>query len=316
MHGIDGTASPGLGRRLMEGLASWLTDLPRPAALGMAAAMMALLALGDTVSPPDYHYGPFYVLPVCLCAWSLGKRAGYLVAAIGAILWTLIQVRSGTIDGPAAQLWNVATRFLSNAIIAGLLGTMRRTYDRERSLARTDGLTGALNRRAFQDAITAMLSRARRKGDVIILSYVDLDGFKAVNDTYGHAAGDIVLGAFARAATAELDPDDALARIGGDEFVLIQVGEAGADHFAAAEARHDRLTAALAALPYAVTCSMGVVIVSGGSTDEKALVALADALLYEVKRAGKNALRIAHSNDDDRAEPADVAVDPDRRKRA
>ena len=288
-------------RRMMTVFAQRLTDLPKPVALAATGVIIALLAAADYLAPPDFHFGPFYVLPVCLSSWSLGKRSGYLVAAVSAIVWTWIQVEGGTIDGVAPQLWNVGTRFLSNAIIAGLLGTMRRTYDTERSMARTDGLTGALNRRAFQDAITKMLGRARRNGDVIVLSYTDLDGFKAVNDGFGHAAGDVVLNAFAHAANAVLGNDDVVARVGGDEFVLIQHAHASDDHFAAAEARHRRLSEALAALPYDVTCSMGVVIVRGGFADEAKLVAMADALLYEVKRAGKNALRIAVASDAEKA---------------
>lgn len=291
---IDNPNGPPVTRRL-DMAASWLTGLSPPAAVTLNALLVSAVVLTDWLTPRDYNFDPLYFLTVCIAAWSLGPRGGYVVAIVCALVWTL--VRLDRLHGMGPILWNTSTRLTINLVIAALVGSLRRTHDREHSMARTDGLTGALNKRAFQEAISGMLEIARRTGDVIVVSYVDLDGFKSVNDSYGHAAGDAVLGAFAQAAKQEVGEHGALARVGGDEFVLIQRCHVGDDHFADAEARHDRLTAALAALPYEVTCSMGVVIARGGMTDQTRLVAFADALLYEVKRAGKNALRIAETED-------------------
>lgn len=280
--------------RHVDDLARRLTEMPRSRAILANVAIIVALILVDSLSPPQFTWAPLYFLAVCLAAWMLGRPGGYSAAVACAVVEFFLQLPEG--ETTSALVFNLVTRLVSNMLIAAVISAMRRTYDREWALARTDGLTGALNRRAFHEAISSMLTRARRKHDVIVISYIDLDGFKQVNDTYGHAAGDVVLGAFADAARAEAGKHGALARVGGDEFVIIQICQVADDPFTEAEARHDRLTGALGALPYGVTCSMGVVIAQSGQTDEAKLVAFADTLLYEVKRAGKNALRIAEAD--------------------
>lgn len=287
----------GLHTARLDLATGWLTGLRRGEAVVLSLAFLAVVTFADVVTPRDYNFGPLYFLTVCIASWSVGLTGGYVVGIVCAVIWTSVQMQFLHDLGPI--VWNTLTRATINCVIAALIGSLRRAYDREHSMARTDGLTGALNRRAFHEAIQHMLERARRKGDVIVVSYVDLDGFKGVNDTYGHAAGDAVLGAFAAAARLEVGEHGALARVGGDEFVLVQRCQVDDDHFAAAEARHERLTEALRALPYDVTCSMGVVISKGGMTDKVRLIAFADALLYEVKRSGKNALRIAETTESD-----------------
>jgi diguanylate cyclase (GGDEF)-like protein len=288
----------GEARRVMpaERLTDWLTDLRGGLAAVLACLLLAALAALDTAASAEYQYGPFYVLPVCIAAWSLGLRGGLAAGLLAAMTWTAVQVGSGFLHEPRAILWNTGTRAACYAIVAVLMSATRRRYDRERLHARTDGLTGALNRRAFPDVVEAMLSRARRAEDVLVLAYLDLDDFKMINDRYGHAAGDHVLATFAQAAAGEAG-DGALARVGGDEFVIVQVGRRGDDHFATAEAMHARLTHALDRTATGATCSMGVVVAPGGEAERDALVAAADRLMYEVKRAGKNALRVSFAED-------------------
>ena len=88
-------------------------------------------------------------------------------------------------------------------------------------LACTDELTGAYNRRGFQQEFERVLAAANRYGETGILIYVDLDGFKPINDTYGHAAGDLVLCEVVRTLHANSRPHDLVARLGGDEFAVL-----------------------------------------------------------------------------------------------
>ena len=87
-------------------------------------------------------------------------------------------------------------------------------------LAATDGLTGLMNRRAFQESLDTAIARARRNQTPGALIYVDLDNFKAINDTYGHETGDNVLTEVAQILTSRSRTYDLVARIGGDEFVV------------------------------------------------------------------------------------------------
>src|SRR5690606_13251573 len=103
---------------------------------------------------------------------------------------------------------------------------------RLRRLAETDSLTGLLNRRALMNRIDAVFRRADRIGEPLVVALVDIDHFKSVNDTYGHIVGDEVLAGVSRVIKSSLRKGDTLARIGGEEFVIIlrriEIGEVSA----------------------------------------------------------------------------------------
>ncbi|MCL4809823.1 MAG: diguanylate cyclase [Thermoanaerobaculia bacterium] len=156
---------------------------------------------------------------------------------------------------------------------------------------RTDPLTGAGNRRAFAESLHLELSRSRRYGSSLGLAVLDLDHFKRTNDTWGHAAGDEVLRAFAERARASLRDGDAFFRLGGEEFALLLpcTGVPGA--LAAAE----RLLSGLREAPVAfggalipVTASAGVTCLEPSDAGAESLLARADAALYVAKRSGRD----------------------------
>ncbi|HEX9309118.1 MAG TPA: diguanylate cyclase [Anaeromyxobacter sp.] len=159
--------------------------------------------------------------------------------------------------------------------------------------SRRDPLTGLPNRRAFEEDLAREVARAARTGEPLAVVMLDLDRFKAVNDGYGHAAGDAVLRALAARAQGAVRAGDVVARLGGEELGLLLPG---ADLARAAEVA-ERLRAALAALPVdaaghalAVTASLGCAVLAPGEPPE-ALVARADARLYDAKRDGRNVVR-------------------------
>jgi len=161
------------------------------------------------------------------------------------------------------------------------------------SLSVTDELTRMLNRRGFLAELTRALSWARRAGAGGMLMISDLDGFKAVNDLYGHAAGDYVLRETAARLMAQLRRCDAAGRLGGDEFAFLLVGAtpAGAKGKAQSLARSiETLGLNFAGTPIAVSASIGFVRYDG-SEDEEALLHRADMAMYEAKRRRYSTLR-------------------------
>jgi diguanylate cyclase (GGDEF)-like protein len=166
------------------------------------------------------------------------------------------------------------------------------------ALSRTDGLTGAGNRRAFDEALRQETSRAERYRLPLSVVMIDVDHFKSVNDRFGHRMGDEVLKAVTRAVASELRETDATYRYGGEEFAILlpHTGAEGALEVGA------RLVAAMASRPVnvgavslKVTISAGVSSASGAELSENDIVAQADAALYAAKRAGRNQVR-AHGN--------------------
>ena len=158
-------------------------------------------------------------------------------------------------------------------------------------LARRDALTGLANRRAFEEALAREVARARRAGTALAVVVLDVDHFKRVNDTHGHAAGDLVLAEVAARAQCALRAEDLLARTGGEELAALLPGATLA---AAAEvAERIRRAVAEPAIPVAstaidVTVSLGCAALGAEERDGAALLARGDARLYDAKRAGRN----------------------------
>jgi diguanylate cyclase (GGDEF)-like protein len=156
--------------------------------------------------------------------------------------------------------------------------------EKYRGLALRDELTGLANRRLLDELLTAALARTSRSGTCLVVSFLDLDGFKAINDDYGHAAGDAVLEDVGRRLRATVREEDIIARIGGDEFVVVQ--ECPPDQIGSPAARLEHLMSEAITLD-GVTIECGVSIgsvVAEPEHDAAALVAAADAAMYLVKR--------------------------------
>jgi diguanylate cyclase (GGDEF)-like protein len=158
-------------------------------------------------------------------------------------------------------------------------------------LATTDVLTGAWNRRKFNDLLTAELARGHRYGQDLALVLFDIDHFKRVNDTFGHDVGDRVLGELVALVRSEIREVDELARWGGEEFIVLCPGTDGAGARGLAE----RIRVACAAHAFsaagAVTVSAGVTSCAADDTPET-LFTRVDTALYEAKRAGRDRVRV------------------------
>jgi len=158
--------------------------------------------------------------------------------------------------------------------------------------AATDALTGTYNRRQLDADLPVLLARAQRSGGAVTAMLLDIDHFKKVNDSHGHAGGDAVLQGVAAAVAGQLRAGDPLFRIGGDEFLILLPATAPTQALALA----DRIRAAVAAATQAilpngpvVTASIGVVVVESGElVGTLGLIERADAALYEAKNAGRD----------------------------
>ena len=184
----------------------------------------------------------------------------------------------------------VPVRNRAGAVVAGMLVaqdiTDRKTREhRLKQWASRDGLTGLWNRERLVEELERVLGDGRRRDDrAASLLYVDLDGFKMVNDSHGHAAGDELLRAIARGLEASVRYTDTVARIGGDEFAVLLPGTTAAQAGRVAE----KVVAAVSAVwPPALGggASVGVAAVETGDRSAADVLAAADREMYAVKRA-------------------------------
>ncbi len=157
-------------------------------------------------------------------------------------------------------------------------------------VANSDALTGLPNRRLLTERLRQAITAAERTGRLLALCYLDLDGFKIVNDTHGHATGDGLLVAIARRLLGVMRESDTLARLGGDEFALLFNAFTQTQDI---EAVLERVLAAVAApmrigpVRLQVSASIGVAIYPDGGPEPDLLLRQADLALYQAKRAGK-----------------------------
>ena len=162
--------------------------------------------------------------------------------------------------------------------------------ERIHHLAHHDPLTNLLNRAAFMERLAEAMAGQRAQDSAGALLFIDLDHFKRVNDSLGHAAGDVLLQTLAQRLTAQLRADDVVARFGGDEFVVLLPG---ALPLAGVQDVADKLLAALAApvqlegRSIAVTPSVGIALYPQHARDSDSLLRHADAAMYEAKRQGR-----------------------------
>ena len=257
----------------------------------LALSFMAFLAFDRAM--PEVGTGPLYIPLIALAGWRLGRREACGVALAAAFLNILPIHGFDTGISPVAAAARGLVRFGAYAFVVATVCALRRVHDRERHAARYDALTGALNRASFEAHARAALGAQAADGPVTVLALADLDGFKAVNDTFGHGEGDEVLRRFAKAGTAVAGEGERFGRLGGDEFVLLLQAETAAAATTRVGIVHTELSNGLRASGYTLDVSIGALVVRPGTVLDWA-VALreADRLMYVAKRGGKGGYRV------------------------
>jgi diguanylate cyclase (GGDEF)-like protein len=163
-----------------------------------------------------------------------------------------------------------------------------------KTAAMTDLLTGVFNRRAFLDAAERLIAQRGRRSLPVSVLLFDLDRFKSINDSFGHAVGDDALKVFARTASASMRATDVVARLGGEEFVALLPGTA-AEAAMVAERVRAAFQAAGAEISSRETCATVSIGVASAvpPVEIDALLLRADAALYRAKRNGRNRVEVA-----------------------
>lgn len=194
------------------------------------------------------------------------------------------------LNGNATIRWSLTTAVIAGLTIAlhAIRTQVNGLVQRLNEAARTDSLTAIPNRRAFDEHLTLELERAARTGEPLALVVGDVDGFKALNDRLGHAAGDAALTAVGQVLTNECRAVDVPARIGGEEFAILLPGTAGE----AAIITANRLRAAVSGIKDAdgrpLTISFGVAEHPRDAKTSEDLMSAADRALYAAKEAGRD----------------------------
>ncbi|MDB5826455.1 MAG: diguanylate cyclase [Variovorax sp.] len=226
-------------------------------------------------------------------AFSQGMAVG---APTGAVILEYTGIRQELLDAALAHIYLVGVAGVLCALATIILGfqlgnAVKASAQKIHHLAFHDELTGLSNRAMFSTSLNEGLKGANGLPGAIAVLFIDLDRFKNINDTLGHAAGDLLLKEVAVRITSCLHSGDSVARLGGDEFVVIAHGRSDADSLSQLA---KKVLAAVAqpfnthGQEFRVTASIGIAVYPEDGEDEQMLMRNADIAMYQAKQDGKN----------------------------
>ena len=257
-------------------------------------ALLLVLAFVDFITGPDLSLFTFYLIPVFLGAWFIGTSAGAVLSLLSAITWTLTDILSSPDPHHALMnipYWNLTMQLGVFLVLIVILSILKRSLEQEKHLARTDYLTGAVNGRHFRELAEAEINRTRRYRRPFTVAYLDIDNFKLINDYLGHQTGDALLQSVVKTIRDTIRVTDTIARIGGDEFVLLLPETSFETAQIAIEKIMPRLNAVMAEKKWPVTFSVGMATFHAPPDSVDQMLRLADELMYAAKNNAKNTVR-------------------------
>ncbi|MBK5099350.1 MAG: GGDEF domain-containing protein, partial [Gemmatimonadetes bacterium] len=240
---------------------------------------------------------PVYFLALAATSMRLDHRACAVAGGLAVLQYGMIVV-IGAAAGGLTEL-EIGTQGVRLVLLGtmGMLGTLvNLRMQKPHVLSANDGLTGLLNRRAFEDRWNGEVARVRRHGRPISIAAIDIDYFKQFNDTYGHAAGDTALRSVARVIQNRVRGGDFVARLGGEEFVVALPETNSSAALTVAEGLRRAVAENPIAIPGSrtpanVTISIGVASWPEHGEEVTRLLDRADDYLYEAKLAGRDQVK-------------------------
>ena len=322
--GITSLAVRSIANWLKSGVAADPLEREQIASLGRAAVKQREVSTSSArvrgqpdVAPgsrPGAHVDPHFQLSVALITrlnlwWSEATR---LVLAEEA---ARLKISEDTLD----EACDMVVKSCHSSLVRMAKqfdAELQSLYERLTHLALHDALTGLVNRTMLTEWLDRAIARLARHPGGLVVAFMDLDNFKEVNDAFGHACGDEVLVELASRLTAQMRPEDVVARFGGDEFIAV-FGDLS-DPLIAAKSMAQRLRS-IVTEPVRVngeeihmTISIGIAVVLGPGCLSDEVLAQADSAMYSVKKTGRNKIVIVEASSPNRSDsprPAGPTLD-------
>jgi diguanylate cyclase (GGDEF)-like protein len=255
----------------------------------LCSALLSLIGFLDYVTGTEISFSIFYLIPVSLATWRASKWIGFLFCFVSTIVWLYSDlIPCHVYSQSMIPYWNAFVHLCFFLIVSILITKLKSSLMLEKELSSTDSLTGLLNVRAFNDLAYREINRFRRSNRPFTVAYIDVDNFKMVNDQFGHDAGNTLLRSIAETIKINTRSVDLIARVGGDEFVLL-LGETGSEAAQVVLNKlHEQVRDYFARNAWPVTLSIGAVTYNKLPYKVDDILKKADNLMYAAKQSGKS----------------------------
>ena len=231
------------------------------------------------------------------CGWLVPTRFAPILSTLLAGAASVAILKATPAAPLATKLGIVFAAFFIAATLATLAALLRASLDEATVIAEHDRMTGLVNRAGFVRRLHAEANRSRRSGWPIAIGFLDLDRFKRLNDTRGHAAGDAALQLVAETLAANVRNYDTVARFGGDEFAVLWPVQSAAGADTAGHRLHETLSTVAQSAGFDVGVSLGLAVFEAIPDDPSELLERADELMYEAKQSGRGRVVMKNFND-------------------
>jgi diguanylate cyclase (GGDEF)-like protein len=251
--------------------------------------IIPVLGLLDYLTGPNITFSLIYLLPVSAIAWLNARPAILLASILTVSIWMIVDLLTSRFPFNFLNYtWNFSYRFIAFLILATLLSVLKQALLQAEELSHRDPLTNALNSRGFKELAEHEIYRSLRSGHALTIAFLDVDDFKAINDSLGHNAGDVLLATIVESIHLNTRKSDVVGRVGGDEFVILFPDTDQVVARSIVNKIRKILTDITHQHNWPVTLSMGVLTCLKPPPSLDALIGMADKLMYTVKGSTKN----------------------------
>ena len=276
----------------MANVIQYLYKRPKSHLTILGFFIVASVGILEYITGPEIYISVLYFIPIFFVTWFRERRIGITISIASAITWLLADSSSGrTYSHVVIPYWNMGVRLVTFLVITLVLSALKSSLEREKELARTDALTGIANRRYFIELANMEINRARRYKHPFTIVHIDLDNFKTINDRLGHSTGDTLLRLVANTIQSNIRATDIVARMGGDEFVILLPETAPEPAEVITHKVRKISLEVIQKNEWPVTLSIGAVtfITPPSTVDE--MLNISDHVMYTAKNNGKDRIK-------------------------
>lgn len=252
--------------------------------------IIGLIGLADYYIGKRISFSIFYLIPIFFLLWVREEKwPGFIISIVATLVWYIADSKNNYNNVHfMIPYWNALTRFIVFMVFVLILSKLKRTLEQEKLRARTDYITGINNSQAFFEMAGKELLRCNRYNHPVSIAYIDCDDFKKVNDTQGHKTGNRLLKLIAQFLKDNTRSIDIIARIGGDEFVVLFPETDKDNSFKVVERVQQKIFNLMKENNWSVTLSIGLLTIYECDINIEELIHQADNLMYQAKKKGKN----------------------------